>query len=96
MNKRTAAMQTIVITDPVQLKELIREVLVEELPQRATETANDLISEAQLIEKLGGVHPSTIWRHEKKGRLKPIKVGANKFYRLSEVIALNQITRKRK
>lgn len=89
-------MQTIVITDPVQLKELIREVLVEELPQRATETANDLISEAQLIEKLGGVHPSTIWRHEKKGRLKPIKVGANKFYRLSEVIALNQITRKRK
>lgn len=89
-------MQTIVITDPAQLKELIREVLIEELPQRTSEAANDLISEAQLIEKLGGVSPSTIWRHEKKGRLNPVKIGANKFYRLSEVIAVNQITRKRK
>jgi len=50
--------------------------------------ADDLISEAELLEKLGSPNKSTTWRWEKKGVLLPIKIGANKMYRLSDLIAL--------
>jgi hypothetical protein len=47
---------------------------------------DDLITVEQLRAKLGGVDDSTIWRHEKSGRLKPVKIGSKKLYRLSEVL----------
>jgi hypothetical protein len=51
---------------------------------------DDLISEETLIKKLGNPNRSTLWRWQKKGILKPIKVGSSKMYRLSDLLNLKE------
>jgi hypothetical protein len=55
---------------------------------KITPAADDLITESTLFEKLGNPDKSTVWRWEKKGRLKPIKIGNSKMYRISDLVSL--------
>ena len=40
------------------------------------------------VRLLGGVDPSTLWRWEKRGYLCPVRIGANVFYRRSDIAAI--------
>lgn len=90
-------MNGVALISQEQIESLIRDVqFIKEHLQNSKPGGlyEDLITETQLIEKLGGVHKSTIWRLEKKGKLCPIKIGQNKMYRLSEVLSMNSKQKK--
>lgn len=61
----------------------IKTALLNKTPQ-----SEDLITEEVLYQKLGNPNKSTVWRWEKKGKLKPIKIGNSKMYRISDLISL--------
>jgi hypothetical protein len=60
----------------------IKAALLNKTPQ-----SEDLITEEVLFQKLGNPNKSTIWRWEKRGALKPIKIGNSKMYRISDLVS---------
>ena len=74
-------------------EELVRKVRTEaerEKARRDRQAGDHLIQkeEARLI--LGGPDPSTLWRWEKAGYLKPVRIGVKVFYRRSDIDGIIQ------
>ena len=74
-------------------EELVRKVRTEaerEQARRDRQAGDHLIQkeEARLI--LGGPDPSTLWRWEKAGYLKPVRIGVKVFYRRSDIDGIIQ------
>ena len=74
-------------------EELVRKVRTEaerEQARRDRQAGDHLIQkeEARLI--LGGPDPSTLWRWEKVGYLKPVRIGVKVFYRRSDIDGIIQ------
>lgn len=72
-------------------EELARRVLAE--AERGNARREDvyedtLIAREEARVRLGGVDPSTLWRWEKRGYLCPVRIGANVFYRRSDIAAI--------
>lgn len=71
-------------------RELARRVRAE-----AEQAAARVVYEETLVAKeearvrlLGGVDPSTLWRWEKRGYLRPVRIGVKVFYRRSDIDAI--------
>lgn len=74
-------------------EELVRKVRTEaerEQARRDRQAGDRLIQkeEARLI--LGSPDPSTLWRWEKAGYLKPVRIGVKVFYRRSDIDGIIQ------
>ena len=73
-------------------QDLIREVRreAEEEAARRSETYGDTLiqKEDARARLLGGVNPSTLWRWEKRGYLRPVRIGVKVFYRKRDIDGL--------
>ena len=73
-------------------EELARRVLAE--AERGNARREDVYEDTLItreearVRLLGGVDPSTLWRWEKRGYLCPVRIGANVFYRRSDIAAI--------
>ena len=81
---------TIRLADLLQANEdLARRVRAEvdaENSRRAAEYGDTLVmKEEARVRLLGGVDPSTLWRWEKRGYLRPVRIGVKVFYRRSDI-----------
>lgn len=78
---------TITLEDLLKSQEIMmRRVREEERRemQREAGLLDDLIPKAEVQKKLC-INPSTLWRWEKDGYLKPVKIGTKAYYRVSSV-----------
>lgn len=70
-------------------QDLIRTVRMEaeEEAARRNETYGDTLiqKEDARARLLGGVNPSTLWRWEKRGYLRPVRIGVKVFYRKRDI-----------
>lgn len=77
------------LRDLIQANEaLVRQVRTEaerERSIRERQYGDQLIQKEQARQILGGPDPSTLWRWEKAGYLKPVKIGVKVFYRRSDI-----------
>ena len=73
-------------------EELARRVRAEaerEIARRVNVYEDTLIARGEArVRLLGGVDPSTLWRWEKKGYLRPVRIGVKVFYRRSDIEAI--------
>ena len=73
-------------------EELVRKVRSEaerEIARRVDVYEDTLISKEEArVRLLGGVDPSTLWRWEKRGYLRPVRIGVKVFYRRSDIDAI--------
>ena len=72
-----------------ELEEAFRTILSELLAERAAESQEMKIPRRDVARRLG-VDPSTLWRWDKSGYLKPVRQGRKVFYRESDVIDLEE------
>ncbi len=90
---------TQVILTPVPKDELINEILegIQEIIDNKSSKEDDEIINSKICrELLGGISAVTQWDYDKKGILKPYKVGSKKLYRKKEVLeALKMVEPKR-
>ena len=84
------------MTVSIRLRDLLEanEVLVKkvraeaerEIARRVDVYEDTLIAKEEArVRLLGGVDPSTLWRWEKVGYLKPVRIGVKVFYRRSDI-----------
>ena len=69
-------------------EELVRKVRAEaerEQAQRDRQAGDHLIQKEEARGLLGSPDPSTLWRWEKVGYLKPVRIGGKVFYRRSDI-----------
>jgi hypothetical protein len=68
---------------------LVRKVRAEEEKETARQMVvykDTLIAKEEArVRLLGGVDPSTLWRWEKRGYLRPVRIGVKVFYRRSDI-----------
>lgn len=87
------------LTVSIRLRDLLEanEVLVKkvraeaerEIARRVVVYEDTLIAKEEArVRLLGGVDPSTLWRWEKVGYLKPVRIGGKVFYRRSDIDAI--------
>ena len=72
-------------------EELVRKVRTEaerEQARRDRQAGDHLIQKEEARRMLGGPDPSTLWRWEKVGYLKPVRIGVKVFYRRSDIDAI--------
>ena len=72
-------------------EELVRKVRAEaerEQARRDRLAGDHLIQKEEARRLLGGPDPSTLWRWEKVGYLKPVRIGVKVFYRRSDIDAI--------
>ena len=72
-----------------ELEEAFRTILSEVLAEKAVESRERKIPRREAAKRLG-VDPSTLWRWEKAGYLKPIRQGSKVFFRESDVVDLEE------
>lgn len=71
----------------LDLREWALELMNESKQEKEEAVSNNYLSVGEVIDKLR-VNASTLWRWDKTGYLKKIKVGGNVRYRESDVIKL--------
>jgi len=80
------------LRDLIQANEaLVRQVRTEaerERTVRERQYGDQLIQKEEARQILGGPDPSTLWRWEKAGYIKPVKIGVKVFYRRSDIDAI--------
>jgi predicted DNA-binding transcriptional regulator AlpA len=69
----------------MNLEEHIRKIVAEELDKR--QQAQELVSITEFCQA-NKIHRNTIWRHEKEGRLKLIRIGRKVFINPQQFSAL--------
>lgn len=72
-------------------EELVRKVRTEaerEQARRDRQAGDHLIQKEEARRMLGCPDPSTLWRWEKVGYLKPVRIGVKVFYRRSDIDAI--------
>lgn len=72
-----------------ELEEAFRTILSELLAEKAAGSRERKIPRLEVARRLG-VDPSTLWRWDKAGYLKPVRQGSKVFYRESDVIDLEE------
>lgn len=87
------------LTVSIRLRDLLEanEALVRKVrAEEEKETARQMVvykdtlvaKEEARVRLLGGVDPSTLWRWEKRGYLRPVRIGVKVFYRRSDIDAI--------
>lgn len=87
------------MTVSIKLRDLLEanEALVRKVrAEKEKETAHQMVvykdtlvaKEEARVRLLGGVDPSTLWRWEKRGYLRPVRIGVKVFYRRSDIEAI--------
>lgn len=72
-----------------ELARRVRSEAEREIARRVDVYEDTLIArEEARVRLLGGVDPSTLWRWEKKGYLRPVRIGVKVFYRRGEIEAV--------
>ena len=67
----------------------VRREAEQEAAHRAELYGDTLIQkEDARVRLLGGVNPSTLWRWEKRGYLRPVRIGVKVFYRRRDIDGL--------
>lgn len=67
----------------------VREEVEAEAARRTAEFGDALVAKEEArVQLLGGVDPSTLWRWEKRGYLRPVRIGVKVFYRKGEIARL--------
>ncbi len=79
----------VLIVTGAELEETFRTILSELLAEKAAESQERKIPRRDVARRLG-VDPSTLWRWDKAGYLKPVHQGRKVFYRESDVIDLEE------
>ena len=60
----------------------VREETERDMARRRLDYGDTLIQKEEArVQLLGGVDPSTLWRWEKRGYLRPVRIGVKVFYR---------------
>lgn len=77
--------KTFIIADKETLKEVVKQA-VEELLQESNHSAkeNQYLTREEACKKLNTTYQS-LWRWNRKGYLKPHKIGAKVYYKLSDI-----------
>lgn len=65
---------------------MIQEAVQAALRQMNEKSASNLIKREATAQRLG-VDVSTLWRWEKSGYLKPVRIGRNIYYKISDIEA---------
>ena len=76
-------MEMIIISEE-RLKELLEEAIMKAV-SGTTENKNDEVLNASQLSTMLGVSSTTLWRLEKRGAIRPKRLGRKKLYILSEV-----------
>jgi len=63
----------------------VRREAEEEQARRDRQAGDHLVRKEEARQMLGNPDPSTLWRWEKAGYLKPVKLGVKVFYRRSDL-----------
>ena len=80
---------TIRLGDLLEANEaLARRVREETMALRSVDEDELVPKEVARVRLLGGVDPSTLWRWEKVGYLKPVRIGVKVFYRRGDIARL--------
>jgi len=66
----------------------VREEAEREIDHRLKVDTDVLVAKEEARVRLGRPAPSTLWRWEKAGYLKPVRIGQKVFYRKSHIEAL--------